>query len=267
MSESIRDISPQQVQQTITPTDLVPLPSNGKIYPPGSALHNAESIAIRSMTAKDEDILTSRAYLKSGAAINALVKSCVTDKSIDVDNMISGDRNAVIIGIRITGYGDEYNVEMSCPSCAEKIKKSVSLSELPIKRFPEGVEPVEPGRNEFSFSLPISKKNVTFKLMTGQDEQELIKLLDRRQKSNLPDELVTTRLKIQVLSVDGERDPGKLSNIIMGLSARDSRSLRNYMDKINPGVELKTSFECQSCNYMDEGVEVPLGTEFFWPSA
>jgi predicted RNA-binding Zn-ribbon protein involved in translation (DUF1610 family) len=219
------------------------------------------------MTAQDEDILTSRALLKSGKAVSTLMRNCITDRTINVDELLAGDRNAILIGIRITGYGAEYKVQMVCPDCGEKVTKDVDLGSLPIKRFPENAQQVAIGKNEFTYTLPVSKRNVVFRLMTGAMEQELLQLLERTRKLHMPDELVTTRLKFQVLSVGNESDPAQLANVIRTMPARDSRDLRNYIDSVTPGIELKTTFECPACGYLGEGVEVPLGTEFFWPAA
>lgn len=268
MSQSISNLSaPQQfaATQQEVPTDLIPIPSNGLVYPVGSPVANAETIAIRSMTAKDEDILTSRALLKNGKALTTLVSSCIVNKEINAGALLAGDRNAVLIGLRITGYGAGYEISLACPECMEKSKMTVDLSTLPVKRIPEGVAPIAPNTNEFEFTLPSNGKRVTFKLMTGDDEQEMLTGIERSRKAGIAEELVTTRLKHQIISLGGETDKTKLSQLIRNLPARDSRALRQYIDKVSPGVEMTTTFVCPACDFMDKEVEVPLGTDFFWP--
>lgn len=254
----------------VVPQDLaaesVPLPSRGLVYPAASPLHRRESVEIRAMTARDEDILTSRALLKSGKAISALIQGCLLLPGVDAGEMLAGDRNAVLIGIRISGYGAEYQVKMDCPGCGDRVERVVDLSQLPLKRFPEGVAPVQPGANEFAFTLP-SGRGATFKLMTGADETELLATFERNRKAGIQDELVTTRLKAQLLSLGGERDPAAIAKVVRTLPARDSRALRAHIDRITPGVELVQSFTCPACGYEAGEVEVPLGTEFFWPKA
>lgn len=272
MAESISNISPQQfAAQTapveLAPTDLIPLPSSGKAYPPGHPLVDRESVEVRSMTARDEDILTSRALIRGGKVISALIRSCVVDKAIDPDSMLAGDRNAVLIGIRITGYGSEYPIKFSCPSCSNEVKHTVELTELPIRRAPkEFWDTMIPGTNEFPFTLPKSRKLVTFKLLTGVGEGELIQVIERSRKMMMQDELVTTRLRTQIASIDGERDQSKLVQLIRSLPARDSRDLRKYIDRCTPGIDLKTQAKCDLCGFEGE-VEVPIGAEFFWPDA
>lgn len=262
MAESISSIAAPQLVQDV-PQDLIPLPSEGKIYPVGSPLHNAAGVMIKPMTAKEEDILTSRALIRSNRVVSTLLRSCIVDKTIDVDSMLSGDRNVLLIGIRISGYGSDYPVKIDCPSCSTENKKDIDLTALPIKRFPADLA-ITPGVNEFAFSLPVTKRRATFKLITGVEETEMLQLIDRGRKSGGAEELVTTRLKIQLLSIGDERDPQKLAQLIRTMPARDSRELRKYIDHITPGIELKAPFTCETCGHQGE-VEVPLGTDFFWP--
>ena len=269
MSEKVSLSTTVQSSETssVVPTDTVPLPSRGVVYPKDFPLHQCESIDIRSMTAVEEDILTSRALMKNGRVVSALLKSCIVDKKIDVDKMLVGDRNAALIAIRITGYGPEYKVSVPCPECGEKSIQNIDLSRLPIKRLPENVSPIHLGSNEFEIALPFWKKKVIFKLFTGEAEKDLIQTLESSRKLGIQEELVTTRLKSQIVSIDGERDLGKLATIIRSFPARDSRFLRNYIDKMTPGVDLIFKFVCPLCDFEDGEVEVPLGTEFFWPKA
>lgn len=252
-------------QDFVIPSEIIPLPSEGRTYPADSPLSNAHGVEIKSMTARDEDILTSRALIKSGKIIGALLRSCILDKTIDPETMLVGDRNAILIGIRITGYGPEYPIKTECPQCASSIEDVVNLGNLPIKRFPEDVT-VTPGSSEFSFFLPVSKKNCTFKLFTGLEERDLLGVMEKGRKSGIAEELVTTRLKLQITAINGDRDANKIAMFVRNMPARDSRDLRAHIDRITPGVELKANIVCKSCDY--EGLmEVPLSTDFFWPQA
>jgi len=254
-------------QSQPVPSDAIALPSEGKLYPPGHPLHGAKAIEIRPMTARDEDIMTSRVLFKSGKAIDTLLRSCILDKSINVGQMLVGDRNAAIIGIRVSGYGREYNSRLECPQCGERSEISVDLGNLPIKSMPEGVEPVIPFTNEFLFELPVSKRKVTFKLPTGDDEAELGLIIERSRKHTGTENLVTNRLALQIISIDGDTTKSKIVSAINSLPARDSRELRAYMDSLTPDVRLVQNFICPVCTYEAEEVDVPLGTEFFWPSS
>lgn len=249
------------------PVESVPLPSQGKVYDVDSSSHNRETIEIKAMTAREEDILTSRALIKKGTVISELLRSCIVDKSIDVDRMISGDRNALMTAIRITGYGSEYTVEVDCPDCSEKSKQDFNLSELPIKRL--NIDPVELGENAFEFELPVSKKKVVFRFLTGKDELNMQTAQQRRQKKKIGgdvDNIVTSRLLHSIMSIEGIDDKNKISTFVRNMPARDSQVLRKFMDDNEPGVEMKSWMQCPHC-FEDTEVSLPIGASFFWPDA
>jgi len=247
------------------PQEVVPLPSAGKVYPPGSSLHGLELVEIKAMTAREEDILTSRALLKKGTVVTELIRSCLTDKSINPLDLLSGDRNALMISIRITGYGAEYAVEMDCPECAVKSPHSFNLGALPIKRLE--IEPVVPGTNVFEFLLPYSKKTVRFKFMTGRDEEEIMVMGEKQKKLALGTETnVTTNLLYSILSINGIEDRVKISNFIKAMPARDSLALRDYIKDNEPGIEMRQDTTCNACGHTEE-VSMPLGVTFLWPSS
>ena len=143
------------------PVETVPLPSCGVTYSPENPLSGVQTIDIRAMTAREEDILTSKALIKKGTVISHLLKSCMIDKSIDPEEMLAGDRNAVMVALRVTGYGAEYKVEVDCPACGEKSKQDFQLTDLQIKRLE--TDPVAEGANLFEFILPLTKKKIHFR--------------------------------------------------------------------------------------------------------
>ncbi len=245
------------------PVETVPLPSGGKTYPQSSPLYNAEVVQIKAMTAKEEDILTSKALIKKGTVIETLVKSCLIDKSINVDDMLSGDRNALMTAIRITGYGADYQVDVECPACSERSKQNFDLSELPINRLT--LDPLEPGENLFEFDLPVTKKKVVFKFLSGRDENEISTIAERKRKKGIVnDNSVTTRLKHSILSIDGITDKHKIGVFVGNMPARDSLALRKFIDSNEPGIEMKSWMECPHCMTSSE-VRLPMGASFFWP--
>jgi hypothetical protein len=247
------------------PQEIVPLPSNGKVYSQSSSLYGCDTVEIRAMTAREEDILTSRALLKKGTVITELIKSCLVDRSVNVLDLLSGDRNALMVAIRITGYGPEYAVEMECPECSAKTPHNFNLAALPIKRLE--IDPVIPGSNIFEFKLPYSGKVVKFKFMTGRDEEEIMVLGEKQKKLGLPSESnVTTNLLYSLLAVDGIEDRAKIAGFVKAMPARDSLALRNYMRENEPGIVMKQETTCDACGHSEE-VGMPLGVTFLWPSA
>lgn len=247
------------------PSELVPLPSNGKVYPGDSTLFGKDAVEIRPMTAREEDILTSRALLKKGTVLTELIKSCLVDKAVNPLDLVAGDRNALMVAIRITGYGAEYSTEIECGDCSVKSPQEFNLSELPIKRLE--IDPVVEGHNLFEFMLPYTKKKVKFKFTTGRDEEEMSATQEKQKKLGLKtDSTVTMALQNAIVSIDGVDDRHKINMFIKNMPARDSLALRNYIRENEPGVIMKQEVVCPSCGHSEE-VNMPLGVNFLWPTS
>jgi len=245
------------------PVENVPLPSMGRCYAGDSPLANQETIQIRAMTAREEDILTSKALIKKGTVISHLLKSCMLNKAIEPDQMLAGDRNAVMIALRVTGYGAEYKVEVDCPACQQRSKQAFDLGGLEINRL--GIDPVSVGVNLFELQLPVTKAKVRFKFLTGADEQDIMVEQERRKKQGQQSEnLITSRLRYSIVSVNGVTDKSKLDLFIRSMPARDSLAFRTHLDKNEPGIQMRSWMDCTSCLEHSE-VRLPLGAAFFWP--
>ena len=246
------------------PVETVPLPSRGVIYNPDSTIYNRETIQIKAMTALQEDILSSAAYIREGTSIIRAIQSCITDDNVDVMNMIAGDRNALMVSMRITGYGSDYPVTHICQNCGSKNNVNIKLSDLSIKRLPE--DPVEIGKNLFAYTLPVTGKKVLFKFLTANDEKEE-NVRKERMKSAGIDQVnsVTSFLANTIVSIDGVSDKNKINHFVKNMPAKDSRSLRLYIKKLEPGIDMSWEYKCTSCG-ADNGFGIPITTEFFWPS-
>jgi len=245
--------------------ESVPLPSRGIIYSPESPLFGQETLQIRAMTARDEDILMSRAYIKNGTVIQELIKSCLINKNIDVDEMIAGDRNALMVALRITGYGAEYPVECDCPKCNKSSEQTFYLSDLGIKRL--AIDPVAEGSNLFEIQLPVCKKNVKVKFANGYDEKEMSINQERKKKLGLQqDTAITDRLANAIVSVQGITDKTKIGMFIKEMPARDSLALRKFLDNNEPGIDMTVSMKCKHC-FEESEIKLPIGVGFFWPNA
>ena len=245
------------------PAETVPLPSLGKVYPQGSPLHMRETVDITPMSTREEDILTSRALLKKGTVITELIRSCLVDKSIDPASLVAGDRNALMVAIRVTGYGAAYEAEIECDECNVKAPREFNLADLPIKSL--DIDPVRPGENLFEFSLPRCKKVVKFRFLTGRDEEEILALQEKQKKLGISsDAAVTTNLFHSIVSVDGIEDRQKLAGFIRVMPAMDSLALRSYVKDHEPGILMKQEITCASCGH-EEVTQIPLGISFFWP--
>jgi hypothetical protein len=247
------------------PIETVPIPSAGRVYPLGSPLHGLETVDIRAMTAREEDILTSQALLKKGTVITELLRSCLTNKAVDPTDLLIGDRNALMVAVRITGYGQEYDVEVECNECSTKNPRQFDLAQLPIRRLE--ISPVQEGMNLFEFALPYSKKIVRFKFLTGRDEELIMATSQKQKKLGMSsDTAITTNLLYSVVSIDGVEDRAKIAAFVRMMPARDSLALRNYIRENEPGIIMRQEVTCPSCGHGEE-VSMPIGVSFLWPSA
>jgi hypothetical protein len=253
----------------ITPTELVDIPSKGLYYPPEHPLHMKDSIEIRHMTAKDEDTLTSRSLLKKGVAVDKMLNDIITDKSIKVENLLIGDKNALIIAARVSGYGAEYETKVTCPSCGVNNQHSFDLNDhkmanpIPEEELQKLGINITSNKN-FTLTLPVSKLSIEARFLNGMDERNIIQRSQDNQKNNLPENAMTQQIKYFVVSVNGETDRRKINQFIDNMPAKDSKYLRNVYKNINPNVSMEQQFTCSSCDFQ-ETMEVPFTSDFFWP--
>lgn len=266
-------IASQQSQQNIplqampldfmVPTEFVALPSRGLFYPSHHPLHKKESIEIKQMTAKEEDILTSRNLLKKGVALDKLIQSLVVDKNINTDTLTIEDRNAIIVAARISAYGADYSTSINCPSCNEKVKSTFNLLEKLESVQEDEIASVVDEAGYFAVSLPITKYTVICRALNGMDEKELLRVSESKKKGNSGDSTLLDQLRCMVVSIQGNTDKDTLARVIGLLPAADSRYLRKQYVNTVKGVDLKKTFICSSCSYEAE-MEVPLTADFFW---
>ncbi len=248
------------------PTEFVDLPSGGRFYPEGHTLHNVESVEIKFMTAKEEDILTSQSLLKKGIAIDRLLQSVIIDKKIKVQDLLIGDKNALLIAARVTGYGGEYNASIRCPSCGSTEEHDFDLESL---NSLSGEDPDEYGatvteNGTFIATLPKTGLNVEVRFLNGSDEKYVAQQTKMNKKNNLSDSPLSTQLRRMIVAVNGSRDGASINNLVNNMPAFDSRYLRGLYSKLSPNVDMNFNFECSTCGH-EQTMEVPLTAEFFWP--
>ena len=253
----------QQTTQQF-PSEEVTLPSKGLLYPEGHPLRSG-IIEMKYMTAKEEDILTNSNYIQNGTVIDKLLKSLIVSP-IDFNDLLIGDKNAVLVASRILGYGQEYSFNYKNPSTGDDEQVTVDLTEAIDKEIDESL--IVDGRNEFSFTLPVSKIEVTFKLLTHGDELKITNELKGLKKiSKTTSAELTTRMKHLITSISGDRDVKTIRNFVDGnFLARDARALRTYIAETMPDIDLTFDLQFED-GASAEGVTIPIGTSFFWPES
>ena len=240
-----------QVTKPKFPTEMVDLPSKGLLYPEGSPLRSGQ-IEMKYMTAREEDILTNQNYIQQGTVLDKLIESLIVSK-IDIKELLVGDKNAILIASRILGYGQDYEFEN------KGTVYKVDLTEMADKELPEDVN-YENGNN-FEFTLPASKDQITFKLLTHGDEMSVeqeLKGLKKINPNGSPE--LSTRLKYIITSVNSDSDRKTVREFVDNeLLARDSRSLRQEIKRISPDINLTIKGDD------GEDIAVPISLNFFWP--
>jgi hypothetical protein len=238
------------------PTEVIDLPSKGLLYPKDSPLASGK-LQMKYMTAKEEDILTNQNYIQKGIVIDKLLQSLIVD-NIDYTQLVSGDQNAVMIAARILGYGKDYEFTYGGE------KQAVDLTTLEDKPFDESL--ITPHVNEFKYTLPFSKTEITFKILTVGDEDKIREELAGLKKINKdasPE--LSTRLKYIITSVDQVREPGAIRSFVDNqLLARESKALREYIRRVQPDIDLTVKV---TYNGVEEDVALPINVSFFWPDA
>ena len=234
------------------PTEIVELPSKGLIYPESNPLSSGK-IEMKYMTAKEEDILSNQSYIEKGVVIDKLLQSLIVS-DINYNDLIIGDKNAIMVAARVLGYGKNYSFSYD----GEKVDVDLTLLEnKPIdeSNFTKGV-------NNFSFKLPTTNTEITFKILTHKDEQNISKEVEGLKKVNKNiSPTVSTRLKYIITSVGGDSEPKTIREFVdKYMLAQDSRALRNHIQSFQPDVDL-TFFPPTG----EDKKSLPIGLNFFWP--
>jgi hypothetical protein len=250
----------------VAPTEFVELPSKGLAYPEGHSLHNKDTIEIRFMTAKDEDILSSRTLLKKGIALERFLENIIIDKSIDTKTLLIGDKNAILVSARASGYGFDYETVLKCPQCTKKTSLIFDLRNPKIvgdlaTLNSEVVQKVSDGI--YKTKMPLTNFEVQFRLMNGQDEMILSEFI-RNMKAADEENFLTNQFKRLILSVEGHDNKEVIEQYVDQMPVVDSRHFKMCIKAATPNIEIRETFKCRSCAYEEE-VDVPFGTDFFWP--
>ena len=246
------------------PSEEVTLPSKGLLYPKESPLSKGV-IQMKYMTAKEEDILTNQNYISKGIVIDKLLQSLIITP-IDFNDLLLGDKNAILVASRILGYGSDYSFKLKHPITGEEEEVTVDLTEAKDKLLDKKV--IKDGLNEFDFILPTSQIPITFQLMTHGLERKIeseLKGLKKIHKLNVPE--LTTRLKSLITSVNGDFEIKTIREFVDNrLLAKDARALREYVKDMMPDIDLEFDVEFED-GHIQEDVIIPITVNFFWPDA
>ena len=241
------------------PSEIIDLPSEGRLYPKEHPCSNGK-IEIKYMTAKEEDILTSQNLIKKGVVIDRLLDSLILTEGVKIDDLLLGDKNAIMVAARILAYGPEYTCEVTNPKNGQKSQETFNLAECPFKKLPKDIK-----ENSFEVTLPISKKKIKFSLLSGKEEKLIEKDLNASKKVGIgvvPE--LTTRLRYLIKAVDDDNSQSVINETAQNMLARDSKFLREELTKVSPDIELSQEIEIGGESVK---VNIPMTVGFFWPDA
>jgi hypothetical protein len=249
-------------EEFLTPTEEIELPSKGVFYK-----NNKNTVKVKYLTTEEDNILFSPELIKSGKVFDALLSVAVIDNDITPDEMITGDRNSVLIYLRRTGLGDEYMPgKVTCPSCGEEYEPVIDLSKLNMKEL----DTLPDKNGEFDLFLPVIKKNIKFRMLTGADESRIQRASDTGVKKGKSKYKVSTgvteRYRLQIMEVEGNRDKSYISRFISAMPMKDSMLFREYAKLVSPGIDFNYNFECTKCGHLYED-DVMMTYRLFYPKA
>ena len=230
------------------PHDVVKLPSGGKFYP-----NKKKSVKVGYLTANDENLLL--ASSGDDLIIN-LLRSKVYEPDLRPDDMINGDLEAILIFLRNTSFGHEYNIQSVDPQSGKSFKAVIGLDELEFRK--PNVEQDDNGT--WTVTLHKSQTSVTIRPLTYKEITEI-----NRQGDNYPQgrvaPKVTWRLQKQIVAINSDNTPQTIAKFIDTMPIMDSKFIKNFLDTNEPKIELKRTITAPSGSKVD--VEIAFGAEFF----
>ena len=242
------------------PTEVIDIPSGGKVYGKDSPLAEGK-LEIKYMTTKEEDILMSENLIKKGVVIDKLLDSLIVTKGVKQEHLVLGDKNAVLVACRILAYGPDYSCKVQNPKNPDQeIEHTFDLSTCPFKTIAEDIDYSD---NSFDYTTPVGKNKIKFKLITGVEEKQIEKELEQTEKYGY-NSAISTRLRYTIIEVDGDNKPETITAFSQNMLARDSMALRNYIQEISPDIDLTSEIEIGGETV---SVSIPLTVEFFWPQS
>lgn len=233
--------------------DVVELPSRGILYPSGT-----KAVKVSYLTAADENILASPNLVATGNVIDELLKRKILTREIPIEEMLTQDKQAILIFLRNTAFGPELTLKLKDPQTGNDFEHIVDLSELSYKEFTLQQD----SNGEYPYFMEKSKKNITFKFLTEKDEKEIDDIRDSwNGLGNAP--VITKRLEKLIKSVEGNKDPMNIRNFVETLPIVDSQNFRKYINKVKPGVDLTQTAIAPSGEKVVFSID--FGVEFFRP--
>jgi hypothetical protein len=233
--------------------DVIELPSKGIHY-----TNKKKSVRVAYLTASDENILSSPSFLNTNTVITELLKRKILDKDLNIEEIVEEDRQAILIFLRNTAFGSDYNLTITDDKTGNEFTVEVDLGSLKIKDF----NLVEDTNGEYGHYLEKSKTEITFKFLTQKQEDEIEKIKESWNGNGVAP-VITKQLEMMIKSVGGVRDALKIRGFIETMPIKDSQDFRKFVKDNKPGLDLTQTVRTPSGE--DVQVRIGFGVEFFRP--
>ena len=233
------------------PHDVVPLPSQGLFY-----TNKKKSLKVGYLTAQDENILLSNSRNKN--LVMTLLKNKIYEPDFNINELLDGDAEAILIFLRNTAFGSDYNFKLKDPKTGKEFESTVMLDELNI--IQPSIKPNNDGL--FEFNLPKSGVNIQCRLLTISDTNELSSL-EESYPNGMTVPIITKRLEKHIVSIDGDSDRERIATFVNTLPIMDSKFIRNTMTDCEPRLDLNRTVIAPSGEKVN--VRITFGAEFFRP--
>lgn len=241
-----------------SPFDLVLFPSLGLFYK-----DKRPGVLVKYLTGTEENILTAPYLASTGEALDITLHKVILNEGVNVDDLLVGDKNAILLYLRSTSYGDSYPLHITCPKCNKTGNTSFNISEMEAKDIVN--MPDEHG--EYYYIMPKMKLNgepvvVKFRPLTVADEKKINYEIEMsKENSRSISKSITIKYKHQITSINGNTDTEFISQTSKSFPIKDSSALRAYIEKVEPGINTRVNLKCENC-YQSFYEKFPIDSNF-----
>ncbi len=241
----------------VTTYEVVKLPSKGLFYK-----NKLSEVNIEYMTSRDEDLLTTPSLIENGTVLDVLLKRKIKTPGINPNDLLSGDRSALILFLRTSSYGADYTVQVTDPRTGLPFKAVVDLLKLKYKEIDE--LPDENGH--FVVELPMRKKVVKFRLLTSGEDTQLYKKAESIKEAYGEEysQYSTMKLKSHIVSIGDKIDRSYIDKFVDAMPAKDAYTIRKKIMDVSPDVDMK--YEFQTKDGFKFFATLSVGVDFFFPN-
>ena len=255
-AEFEKTMSKETDPDLMTSYEIVKLPSRGMFYQ-----NRISEVNVEYMTSKDEDLLTTPSLIESGTVIDLLLKRKIKSGGITPEELLAGDRNAIILFLRTSSYGADYSVQVSDPRTGTPFKTTVDLLKLRYKIIEDSPDQF----GHFQVELPMRKKIATIRLLTSGEDNLLFKKAEAYKEASGADysEYSTMKLKASIVAINEKTDRSYIDKFVDAMPALDAFTIRRKIMDVSPDVDM--AYEFQTKDGFKFNASLTVGIDFFFP--